>query len=273
MAILQDIPQFIGKAVYNKSWYLCKPNFEAILQKLRSGSIPEDDKQKKLINYSSGKWVYHCQVDGYNFAYKTQEGKTFWRYLFHPSLPRREFNNYQILQELKIPVPQVLAVGDTRNCFVMSESFLITEYLEDTQDGRVFMPGGKLRDGNKELCKNFCEGHIKHLATLHDAGYFHKAFHPRNLLFRTIDNNKMEFFWIDVARLRKAKDIKRSIIVDLHTFFRDMQLPFEEVKRLVGIYLVAVKVPVFQSVDEITYELVNFKRRAFSKRVYKICCD
>ena len=51
MAILQDIPQFIGKAVYNKSWYLCKPNFEAILQKLRSGSIPEDDKQKKLINY------------------------------------------------------------------------------------------------------------------------------------------------------------------------------------------------------------------------------
>jgi hypothetical protein len=77
MEMSQDIPQFIGKAVYNKSWYLCKPDFESILQKLRSGGIPEDGEQKKLINYSSGKGVYHCQVDGCNFAYKTQKGKTF----------------------------------------------------------------------------------------------------------------------------------------------------------------------------------------------------
>ena len=81
------------------------------------------------------------------------------------------------------------------------------------------------------------------------------------------------FFWIDVARLRQAGDIRRAVIVDLHTFFRDMLLPYSEVQRLVQFYLDAVGTLHFESTDEVMNELVNFKRRASSKKVYKISCD
>lgn len=273
MHMTDDIPMMKGKAFYHVSWYSCMPEFEPVLLRLRSGGMPEDGQTRKLINFSSGKWVYRCQSDGYDFAYKTQEGKSFWRYLIRPSLPLRETCNYRILRKLNIPVPQVLAVGDTRCCFVLKESFLITEFLDDTKDGRVFMPGGMFREGAEELCRSFCEGHLQLLARLHDAGYFHKAFHPRNLLFRNGNNSNPELFWIDVARLRKAVNIRRAVIVDLHTFFRDMLLPYSEVLRLIQFYLDAVGIKHFDSAGEIMEELIHFKRRAFSGKSYLVFRD
>ena len=270
---MADLPRMKGEAVYHASWYSCTPDFEPVLLRLRSGEIPEDGKARALINYSSGKWVYRCRTDGYDFAYKTQEGKKFWRYLVRPSLPLREFRHYLTLQELDIPVPQVLAVGDTRSCFVLKESFLITAFLDDTRDGRIFMPGGALREGAEELRRKFCEGHLKLLAKFHDAKYFHKAFHPRNLLFRGGEDSPLELFWIDVARMRKAGDLRRAVIVDLHTFFRDMRLPRAEVEYLVRFYLESVGSPCFSSAEEIMDELVNFKRSFLTRKVYQIFGD
>lgn len=254
------------------SWHASVAGFEDVLARLRSGVVPEDDTHR-LINVSSGKYVYRCQDGGYDFAYKSQDGKAFWRYLFRASLPLRECRNYLILKKLNIPVPQVLATGDTRTCFILRESFLITSFLDGTADGRIFMPRGKFREGYDALRHAYCEKNLILMARLHDAGYFHKASHPRNFLFRGDTPENMEIFWIDVARLRKAKNLRRAIVVDLHTFFRDMKLQQQEVMELLELYVNTAQNHVFSSADGIMKELINFKRRAFSRHKYKLFAD
>lgn len=254
------------------SWRTAAPGFEDALERLRSAPV-RSDADHRLINSNNAKCVWRCRDGAFDFASKTQDGKTPWRYLFRHSLPVRECLHYRILAELDIPVPEILAVGDTRRCFILKESFLATRYLDNTCDGRVFMPGGDRRTGHDALRAAFCEGHLRYLARLHDAGYFHKAFHPRNLLFReTGDETAPQLFWIDVARLRKSADARRTVIVDLHTFFRDMLLPEAEVKRLIGIYIAARRTPCADA-EQIFSGLVTFKRRAFSKKTYRIAME
>lgn len=252
------------------SWQCQMPGFENVLQKLRSFKELPEDETHHLINVSSGKYVYRCQDGKWDFAYKTIQGKTFWRYLFRPSLPLREALHYNVLYDLEIPAPQLLALGDTRRNFILSESFIITAFLDGTCDGRIFMPGGKFRTGFEALRKAYCIENLKLLARLHNAGYFHKASHPRNFLFRGDSPENLEVFWIDVARMRRMTRDRRSVIVDLHTFFRDMQLPRQEVEELINIYLPELEKPLFADSDELLNELIHFKRRCFSKRRYKL---
>lgn len=264
------LPDFRQAVRFRKSWASFVPGFESVLKKLRSREVPPEDERHHLINVSSGKYVYHCQVDGWDFAYKSQQGKTFWRYIFRPSLPLRECYHYVILHKLNIPVPRVLAVGDTRRNFVLKESFIITEFLNNTHDGRIFMPGGKFNTGYEALRRAFCEKNLELLAQLHNGGYFHKASHPRNFLFRGDLPENMEIFWIDVARMRKIRNPRRTVIVDLHTFFRDMRLSKEEVLELTEFYLSRLEKKLFDSADELLQELIHFKRRCFSKCKYKL---
>lgn len=251
-----------------KSWSCCVPGFENALARLRGGKLVEDATHKHIYE-ASGKYVWRCQDDGFDFAYKTQDGKKPWRYMFRASLPVREVKHYAILAALGIPIPDVYAVGDTRKFFILKESFLVTGFLENTVDGRIFMRGGEYRDGREELKREFCCRHLTLLAKLHDAGYYHKASHPRNFLFRGETPENMEVFWIDVARLRRARDIRRAVVVDLHTFFRDMCLKKADLLRLLEFYSSRVENKIF-SRDEIFDQLVNFKRRMFSKKKYRL---
>ena len=266
-------PDFRKKKRFISSWHAAVPAFAPVLASLRSGKLVEDENHS-LINVSSGKYVYHGLDAGFDYAYKTQEGKTFWRYIFRPSLPLRECYHYEILSSLAIPVPQVLAVGDTRKFFVLKESFLVTSFLADTMDGRIFMEGGKYRTGYEDLCFAYCRKNLLYLAKLHDAGFFHKASHPRNFLFReTGKAEDVEIFWIDVARLRKGSCMKKAVIVDLHTFFRDMRLPEDKVTELLKIYTDAAEKKIFHSEKELLSSLVNFKRRPFTKKRYRIFAE
>ncbi len=263
-------PGFRKRKRFIRSWNASLPAFSSVLAFLRSGKMKEDENHV-LINYSNGKYVYHGKDAGFEYAYKTQNGKTFWRYIFQHSLPLRECYHYEILERLGIPVPQVLAVGDTRKFFVLKESFLITSFLKDTFDGRIFMEGGKYRNGHENLCFAYCRKNLLYLAKLHDAGFFHKAAHPRNFLFReTGKEGEVEVFWIDVARLRKSYCRKRAVVMDLHTFFRDMLLPEENVLQLLKIYMEKVEKKVFPSEKELFEALLHFKRRPFSKKKYQI---
>ncbi len=267
------LPDFRKAAKFRKSWSACVPGFEEILQKLRQEVPPKESDSCQLINVSSGKYVYRCNISGWDFAYKTQQGKTPWRYICRPSLPLRECLHYEVLQKFAIPIPQILAVGDTRKNFVLKESFIITGFLDNTADGRIFMPGGKFRTGCEELRRAYCIENLKLLARLHNAGYFHKAAHPRNFLFRGDSPENLEVFWIDVARMRKMHSPRRSVTVDLHVFLRDMNLPRQEVEELLEIYFQELKRPLFDSAQEILHELINFKRRMFSKKKYRLFSD
>ncbi len=264
---------FRKAARYRKSWACCVAGFGDVLRDLRKAAVLQEDEQHHLINVSSGKYVYRCKVDDWDFAYKTQQGKTFWRYMFRHSLPLRECYHYAVLRKLNIPVPQVLAVGDTRHNFILTESFIITDFLDNTCDGRIFMPGGKFRSGYDGLRRAFCIGHLELLARLHNGGYFHKASHPRNFLFRGDSPENMEIYWIDVARMRKMHDPRRSVIIDLHTFFRDMRLERDEVLELITFYLSKLEKKLFADAGEVLQALINFKRRRFSRRKYKLFAE
>ena len=58
--------------------------------------------------------------------------------------------------------------------------------------------------------------------------------------------------------------------MDLHTFFRDMLLPEENVLQLLKIYMEKVEKKVFPSEKELFEALLHFKRRPFSKKKYQI---
>ena len=260
------------KFSYCNSWSYCVDAFKDVLKKLRTADFKEDENHQ-LINVSSGKYVYHCKDGSFDYAYKTQQGKTFWRYIISPSLPLREFTHYQQLAAINLPIPEVLAVGDTRKFFVLKESFIITSYIENTFDGRTFMPGGKFCTGFEDLRKAFSAILMKQLAHLHNNGYFHKAAHPRNFLFRGDNPSNIEVFWIDVARMRKATNLRFATTYDLKSFFHDMKLPKNEVLELLDIYLSNLNYNLFSNKEDLLNQLCNFKRRRFSKRKYTIYLD
>ena len=251
----------ISKEKFHCSWSSSIPGFEKVLEVIRQGDLADTPECSK-INYNSGKTVWHCRIGGFDFAYKTQEGKKPWRYLFRSSLPVRECKNYRIVSESGIKTPDVLAVGDERKFFLLKESFLVTTFIEGTSDGTVFRLGNKFYRGAEELKRAFCEEAMRTLGRFHKRGYYHKAFHPRNLLFRGTSAADFELFWIDVARPRKNGLFfrKRHEINDLHVFFRDMILTRSEVLDLLKIY-VSSRSDKKLDAEKVFNDLVNFRRR------------
>lgn len=256
------------------SWYISQKEFAPILEKLRK-EPPGLTKEEGLINESSGKYVWKVDFEMAGekriAAYKTNPGKTPYRYIFQSSLPIREMRNYLHFEAVGLPVVEVLAAGDVRKNFILKETFIVTAFLEGSEDGRVFMPGGSRRKEG-ELRRMFCRKNMELLAKLHNGSFFHKAFHPRNLLFRGSEKD-LEIFWIDVARCRKVSGRKMpwSIVKDLHTFFRDMLLPKEEVLSLLAHYLAfAPKGFLPEEPQALLEELIHFRRHLFVKKSYKL---
>jgi tRNA A-37 threonylcarbamoyl transferase component Bud32 len=256
------------------SWAICEKNFAPVLKKLRN-TPPPRTPEAVMIYSSSGKYVWKLPFSTpggtFSVAYKTNPGKTPWRYIFNSSLPIREMRNYLRFEKLGLPVAEIIAAGDVRKNFVLRETFIVTGFLENTRDGREFMPGGNHRD-EVETRHRFCRMNLELLAKLHHANIFHKAFHPRNLLWRTTPQD-MEIFWIDVARCRPVspRQMPRAIIVDLHTFFRDMRLDRQETLELLQCYAAAAPAQFLPGDAEVILDkLINFRRRLFSRRRYRI---
>lgn len=259
------------------SWRIASGEFAPVLERLRN-TPPELTAEAGLINESSGKYVWKVDFNTSegpaSAAYKTNPGKTPWRYIFKPSLPVREAENYFLFETLGIPVAPVIAVGDDRKNFILHETFIATKFIENTSDGRQFMPGGPCCDQHEKKLL-FCRMNLLLLAKLHHAGIFHKAFHPRNLLWREKEG-VMEVFWIDVARCRKVSPgcMHRAIVKDLHTFFRDMHLTRAETAELTDVYMAAAPAEFLpESKEKLLEELIRFKRRLFSKKCYRLFSD
>lgn len=259
------------------SWNWKEQGFEEILSSLRT-KRPEMTESAGLINESSGKMVWRLQMrnsDGkeYDFAYKINPGKTPWRYILKPSLAMREALNYRMFEDMGLPVAHLLAVGDLRKSFILKENYIATAFVGESLDGRCFMPGGSMQD-DEALRFEFTLRNIELLAKIHDRKVFHKAFHPRNLLWKGSAGN-MQVFWIDVARCRpvtRFMSMRRAVLVDLHTFFRDMQPRKKELERIVEHYLSCRQNGSYPGgASALIDDLYNFKRRLFSKKRYTVC--
>lgn len=188
-------------------------------------------------NYSSSKRVYLLTLPppfATQVVYKIYYGKAPWRFYLQKSLARREYDNYEWLQQFGIPVPERLCCGEKRCGPHLQEAFIATRFVPGMTDGREFMPAGSLRADTAER-HEFCRKNLMHLAQAHGRHYFHYALHPRNILW---DRQNRHAIWIDVARGRLQWDLymPSAIIRDLYTFFWDMRLPREEVEELLRFY-------------------------------------
>ena len=182
------------------SWFFAEKSVASLLEQLRKNPLPRTP-EAGLIYSSSGKFVWKLKHETSQgpivIAYKTNPGKTPHRYIFKSSLPVREVRNYFLFEKAGIPTAPVLAVGDKRKNFILHETFIITSFIEGSADGRIFMPGGNLYSDleNKEI---FCKINLELLARAHHALIWHKAFHPRNLLWRNTEK-QMEIFWSELS--------------------------------------------------------------------------
>ena len=259
------------------SWYIAHREFAPLLEELRKNPLPATP-EAGLIYTSAGKYVWKLECPTPQgstvIAYKTNPGKTPWRYIFKSSLPVREVRNYLRFEKLGIPVAPVMAVGDDRENFILKETFIITGFVKDTADGTQFMEGGSFyTDTENKLI--FSRLNLELLAKVHHASVFHKAFHPRNLLWRGT-GKEMEIFWIDVARCRPfpRRKMRYAVIKDLHTFFSDMRLTRTQVAELLEYYCtLAPKQYLPETPEKLLDKLINFRRRLFKKKKYRLFAD
>ncbi|MBP1583380.1 MAG: hypothetical protein J6866_05440, partial [Victivallales bacterium] len=75
-------------------------------------------------------------------------------------------------------------------------------------------------------------------------------------------------------RLRPVtpRQMDRAVLVDLHTFFRDMLMPRQQVEELVQFYVSCRQSPVADAAT-LVKEMVEFKRRLFSSKKYTLFAD
>jgi tRNA A-37 threonylcarbamoyl transferase component Bud32 len=224
---------------------------------------PEARNAGNLLTDHNGKYVWRIELpNGHGaVAYKFCEGKAANRYILHLSHPGREWRNYQAIERMGVPSGKVLAFGEKRkHHWKLEESFIITRFIENTRSGIDFMPGGKLRD-DAAMRRKFCELLAPRIATMHKHGFFHKALHPRNVLYRGDTPETMEIFFIDVARckMRFSWRMPGVILFDLYTPLLDLKLPADESKAFLETYRSSFPDCPF-TLDELERRLTHYKR-------------
>lgn len=152
--------------------------------------------------------------------------------------------NYQELFSLGIPAPQILAAGETRRFFFPRNAFFITEFLENTSDGRDFIDDGKYLH-QTAWKQEFVKKNIQYLALFHDQGFLHKGFTPFNMLWKEKETalqkegDLLDIFWIDVASCRNVKDKEKLLwgkAEDFGHFFSFFDFTREERKEFILFY-------------------------------------
>ena len=245
--------------LYPANW--CAEGFEEDLAWIQQH--PEARNAGNLLTDSSGKQVWRIELpNGHGaVAYKFCEGKSPNRYILHLSHPGREWRNYQAIARMGVPSGEVLAFGETRkHHWRLKNSFIITRFIDNTRNGTDFMPGGRLRD-DEAMRRRFCLLIAPEIAKMHKHGFFHKALHPRNVLYRGDTPDTMEVFFIDVARckMRFSCRMPHVILFDLYTPLLDLKLPADESKAFLEAYHNSIPDCPF-TLNELEHRLTHYKR-------------
>lgn len=162
---------------------------------------------------------------------------------YEPFTPRfspvaREMINFRIFEHLGVPMVHLLAGGDERNGIFLHNSWMISRFADGYRNGLDFMPSPD--KSHPPLCTDpetrhdFLAINLPVIAHLHEAGCFHRAFRPYNILMKRLPNGKLDCIWLDVAscsfRKRPPFLRRKCSLADLQGFFACM-FPTEEEAR------------------------------------------
>lgn len=216
-----------------RTWAWADPSMLNILDDLRS--TPE--KYGKTIWQTRHKKVYRLELpDGRSVAYKTGNPNKKFRYMFVQSSGLREMINYRIFRNaFNIPLPQLLACGEVKCGSVVKNTWMITRFVEDYQDGRV------LSSADAQTRKDFLAFNMPLIAKLHKAGCYHRAFRPYNILLKRKEDGTLDCLWLDVAScyfyFLPAFFLRRAFLDDLIKFFQCFSPTQEELELAAALYV------------------------------------
>ena len=226
------------------SWQYCRRDFAPVFERLaREGLLREEGPSEKIWE-TKNRFVLKVPLGGGAFAaYKRYRKISRPRkFMLRPSPCGFEAYNYQLLKDLDVPLPGLLAAGDTREHFRLRTAFIMTEFALDYRDGRDFVPGGALAE-EKELKAEFIRRNFRLLARCHDGGMVHRGFNPANLLFKVREapdeeGHRLDLLWIDVASCRRRPRVLVNFLAcyDFRMFFRFFDFTTEEKRELLADY-------------------------------------
>ena len=230
----------------SRSWSWIHDSFASDWEKLSRSDLLLEKGPSGMIWSTKQKFVLKVHTpEGRVTAYKSYRYiKHPQAYLFRASPTGLEEVNYAALQQMGFPMAKLLAVGETRNFFVIKTAFLVTEFVESSLDGTAFLPG-KEYAWSRAYLEEFCTKNLALLAKLHNHGMIHNGAAPYNMLWkekipaRQKEGDSLEITWIDVATCRKCVPGKRFIrkaAGDLEKFLTPFAFSREETSEWIRLY-------------------------------------
>ena len=224
----------------HRSWSWARSDFAEEFERLSAAGAFQPGGPSQEIWNTGNKFVLRVETQtGYPVAYKSFfRIKNIHQYWLRPSLSAAEAINYLRLQKIGLPLPDLLATGEIRRGFVLKNSFIVTRFIEGFRDGRDFYKNGMYAN-DVEKCMEYCRGHLRLLAKLHDAGLCHRGFIPANLMYRE-EPDGMKFCWVDVAECRRWVLVTpQRIAMDMVNMFRMIKVSAAIRRELETVYLEA----------------------------------
>ncbi len=221
------------------SWRWVHSDFAEDFAALQAGDALQENGSSEKIWQTTQKFVLKVRTpSGRLVVYKSYRMVKEWlKSIYHLSPLAREALNYQLLLDMGLPMARLLAAGDTRSCFILKGGFLVTEFAQDTSDGRDFYRGAK-HASDTALRDAFIGEVFANLAKMHDHGWVHRGSTPANFLYRR-KGEALETVWIDVATCRQASRSAQKHLIpeDFVNFFRFFDFTPEQRKGYEALYL------------------------------------
>lgn len=239
----QETPAFSPRMIrLYRSWSWVRNDFAEDFGRLSDAGAFQPDGTSETIWSTRSKFVLKVPSTlGFDVAYKSfRRIRNFHQYLLRPSACAAEAVNYMRLADLGFPLPDLLAVGETRCGFLLKNAFMVSRFADGFRNGLDFARDG-IRLGDIPMLTEFCRGHLSLLAKLHDKGIVHRGFTPGNLLYRQGPAG-MEFCWIDVASCRRSAISTKQIATDMFHLFRYLNISPDLRRELQAWYLNAAAV-------------------------------
>ena len=224
------------------SWQWATPDFVPALNWLLKH--PKKIRKGEYLGGTLGKeiWRFSLPVDqqGGSVIYKSYAFENM------PLLSRLGFTsalqealNFAGLREIGVPVPDLLACGETRRMGLLTSAFIITRNVPGSQDGSVLGPTGNLREHEK-LRTDFCRRCMELLALAHQSGFLYRKLSAQKILFVQENAEDVpELTWTDVASCvyRPRVNFHQAIPRDLVNIFVDLRLSASEIQQHLAHYL------------------------------------
>ncbi len=233
--------------------FIIHPKYSQLAEKLKD-VLHNFEKNGEYVTKGERNVIKMVQLEGTSFNIKKFKTPNFFHSLVYEFLrkskAKRSFEYASKLIGFEIKTPFPVAYLETFS-FGLKESFYVSEHVNYDFDFRELIHNPKFKK-RKEVLKQFTEFTFK----LHENGVNFLDHSPGNTLILETDNNKFDFYLIDLNRMRfEPMDFKKRM-----RNFRRLWLSKTMIKIMAKKYA-----ELYGKTSSETHELMTFYSRKFQK--------